>query len=600
MPVLYKIIIIIFCIFVALFATDISQLIDDGYIIVDTDNEQEYEDILQRFTENPLIWNYAKVKDVDVLPINEFLKNSIVFIIKKREKIDNWNELQRLSGFSDDEMSIIKLFFVLKEQEHAKVKIYDYNVLSIDEKPLITKNSIRIKMITPKGWNFSGITERDLNERDLFDHYNFSARSPMILDKTEILFGSFRFRWGNGLFFDSNPMRMINNSGSASLLRSGADFYNYSGSDENNYLFGIANKISLPKFVLYSFYSNHKIDCRIENGEITSLTNTGYHVSDIEVKYKNRLNSHTYGLASIYDMSLLKIGLMHYRQTYDYPLQFWASNRLFSGTSMVHEINFATLSINGEFALSENRNVALTETFHYRLEKLNFGMSYRYLEPDFHSIYGSLQREYGSWLQNEKGFYYYFGARVNETINFSLFTDFFQRIEPANDGELIDSGTNCGIYLKKRWKNIGDLELKMSRKSDDINLKNTYNAKVKTRIVNRLYFYNRYVYTTINYSGANSFGQGLNSYLKYNNTRTSVSLGSTYYFSNHPDCRIYLYEPGIPMKFNLASLSGSGQNYFLALEQKVNPNTTIYFATKMQMQGKEDKYLLQLQLLVAL
>lgn len=600
MSIFHKIIASIIFVILPLFASNLSQLIDDGYIVINTDNEEEYENILLQSIENPLIWQKIKSKDIENLPVNDFIKTSLIHFHKQHPKVNNWQEFRQLSGFSESEMATIQLFFTFHQRKMAKLQIYDYNSMTIEDTPLITKNTFRIKATTPGDWYYSGIAERDLDEKDLFDHYNFTVKSPVFRNQTEFLAGSFRFRWGNGLLFDSNPMKMISNSGSANLFKVSADFHNYSGSDENNYLFGVGNRRDYTNASFYTFYSNHNIDCRIEEKSVTSLTNTGYHVTETEIKYKNKLNSQTMGFASTLNIQRLNLGFLYYHQNYDYPLQFFDNQNSFSGFSLFHHYNKSGFNINGEIAISENKSYAVTESFHYRLQNLNFGMNFRYLKPDFHSIYGSILRAYGSWLQNEKGLYYYFGAKITKTIKFSLFADFFSRIEPVDDGELMEGGTNYGVFLKKNWKNKQYLEFKWSRKSDETNIKNTYNIKVTARILKNISLINRYIYTNFNSNKPKPYGQGYSSYFKYYNKKTAITLGSTYYFSNHSDCRIYIYEPGIPMKFNMASLSGTGQNYFFTLEKKVNLNTTIYFSSKMQTKQQEDKYSIQLQLLVAL
>jgi hypothetical protein len=590
---------IIIIILANIFAQDLSQLIDDGYIVLETEDEQVFEDIVQYYSDNPVIWESAKSSDIKNLPINDFMKQSLILFWKDNKRINNWGEFQQFSGFSSDEIASFKFFIILRNIEKPKIKLYEYHAARFEDAPSLTKTSLKFKYTTPSNWHFSGIAERDENEPSVFDHTKLSIHSPEFSGKTQFLFGSFRMNWGTGLLFASNPMKMLSNSGSSNLYKTNQKFYTYSGSDENNFLFGIANKTKIKGITIFSFYSNHYIDCRIEDNLITSLPNTGYHVTELEQKYKNKLNSRTVGISATYHVKNINFGILNYHQQYELPIEYLNSQSTLNGTSLIHNYNSKTLDINGEFAVS-NDKFTFTESIHYQLGNINFGMSYRYLQPEFRSIYGSIIRSFGGHLDNEKGFYYYFGAKLKNRIKFSIFSDFSNRIKPAIKGEEIQTLNTFGIYFRKSFQNSTRFEFKWNHKSNDYNPKNTFNLRILHPINKHVKLYSRYIFSKIPSNQPKCYGQVFSSYIKYNNKITAITLGNSYYFSNSNECRNYIYEPGIPMKFNISGLSGTGENFFLAMEKKLNSNTTFYLSSKIFQKDEKSKYLIQMQLLVAL
>lgn len=586
--------------FVFLSAADISEFIDDGYIVINSDNEAEYENYLQQYLDEPLYWKGTNYKELEELPLNEFLKNSIIYMFKNEKKIRNWQDFRERSGFSETEMAVVRLFITFEKIRPAKAKIYNYNSMTGEKEFQINKNFLNVRFTSPSGWYMSGVSERDQLERNVFDHVNFSIKSPQLHNHWQFWLGSFRFNWGSGLFFNTNPMNMMSNSGSANLYRARARFNNYTGSEENNYLFGPAVHYRSGHYSIFGFYSQNRMDCRIENGVVTSVPFTGRHVSETEISGRNQLVNQSIGAAFLTHFYQQDVGIMIFRNSFNHSILAYDSRDNLSGVSVSHKFSNLYLFANGEYALDADYSLALTQSLQYRRKIYSFGISGRYISPEFDSFSGSILRQFGGKLHNEKGFYYFFSAKINDRSKAAVFADFFSRIKPENKGDPVVRGTQMGLYYRVRMSGKNRLEFKINRKNDGHVPKNTFNCKVSTTVTKKIALTNRYAFVRINTPNIDGYGQGVSSYISIRNGFTRFTIGGTHYFSNHSDCRLYIYEPGIPLKFNLVSLSGSGRNYFLSVDKKVNAFTTLYLAAKQMSGQKKDKYYLRMQLLVAL
>ena len=590
-------ILLIFC-FISLYGSDINQFVEDGYIIINTESEQEYEEVLANLIDNPLLWKMTNSSQLENLPINDFLKSSLIHFYKNNSKITTWETFKNKSGFSEIEINLFRLFITFEEKKSICGKIYNFNSLQGEDNFAINKNLVRMKMDTPRGWNIGGIIERDQDEIHVFDHVNFSVQSPLLFDRVKINLGSFRFKWGTGLFFNTNPMNMIGNSGSGNIYNTDAKFQGYSGSDENNHLFGTSISYQSKFANIFTFYSQNNMDCNIENGIVTSADYTGFHVSENDMKNHNKLRNITTGVGSSFDIRRFQIGVFFYNSDFNYQLEDFDGQKSITGSSIFHNYQYINIYFKGEFAYSFNQKYALTQSIFYRGNRIQTGCNLRYFQPEFQSFAGSTIRHFSGNLENEKGFYFYFGVRINKSTKLTLFNDIYSRIIPANVGDEITKGTYSGVYLKHNLQSKSYLEFKLSRKNNLQNIKKSYSVKLKHQLIKNLDFINRYYFTEI--IDTKSHSNGFSSYFFAKMKMQSVSVGTTHFFSSSSDCNLYIYEPGIPLRYNMVTLSGTGRNYFVNYSCQINQQTEIFLMAKQSSKSQQEKYFLQLQLLVAL
>ena len=61
-----------------------------------------------------------------------------------------------------------------------------------------------------------------------------------------------------------------------------------------------------------------------------------------------------------------------------------------------------------------------------------------------------------------------------------------------------------------------------------------------------------------------------------------MTVGTTQFYSPVWDTRIYLYEPGIPLRFNMVSLYGTGYRYFIIIQNRFRNELTATVSVKTQ------------------
>ncbi len=75
-------------------------------------------------------------------------------------------------------------------------------------------------------------------------------------------------------------------------------------------------------------------------------------------------------------------------------------------------------------------------------------------------------------------------------------------------------------------------------------------------------------------------GKGFQIYLKKQYQNHKMTFGIIHYFTPTWNSRIYIYEPGIPYRFSMPALSGTGNNYFITETIKFNEIFSFSFAGK--------------------
>ena len=416
------------------------------------------------------------------------------------------------------------------------------------------------------------------------------------MNKIQFILGGYRFHWGSGLLFASNPMNLMSTSGNPSLYSNKSKYRTYSGSNESNYLFGPAITYKSKYFSLFTCISNKTLDATIENGRVKSINITGLHVTKNQKTNKNNLNNKDYAIGINVNYNNHKIGIMTFISEFEFPLETFSNNKRLDGSSFFYQYNSKDYSFNSEIAQSNGKSFAFTNSFLYRMEKVNYGISLRYLPVGFDSFRGSIIRNYGGKLENEKGFYQYFGFQITETLRTSVFWDIHSRLEPLNPGSQLENGTKTGFYLNKRIKRKSYLELRFSRKNA-MNIKTRqWNLKYTITIFKKIQLINLLIYKT----QAKNYGHGFSTYTKYQGQDFSLTFGTTTYFIENSNARLYIYEPGIPLKFNMVTLVGSGRNTFLSLNKNMNSNIKLLIAAKQIYRNQVNNYYFQLQMLVAL
>ncbi|MCK4716035.1 MAG: hypothetical protein KAT54_04455, partial [Candidatus Marinimicrobia bacterium] len=73
--------------------------------------------------------------------------------------------------------------------------------------------------------------------------------------------------------------------------------------------------------------------------------------------------------------------------------------------------------------------------------------------------------------------------------------------------------------------------------------------------------------------------------------KMKLTAGTTHFYATAFASRVYLYEPGTPLRFNMVSLNGTGYRWFLTLQKEISESFVWITTAKMQTKrGIADKH----------
>jgi len=559
---------------------DFNSYISDGYIDADNTDTEAFEEYINQFIDNQLIWNNTKIDQIQTLPLNSFIKRILISAKKTNKKYLSWKLFKNETGFSDQEMEVVQLFFLLNEKELVTGKIYYYSGIKKYDKPGIMKNLSRAKFHHPNGWFLRAVAEQDRDELYIWDYTNLSIKSPEIYNSITGYFGAFRIKWGSGLFFHTNYMNSRNSLAFNNIKPANVRIANYTGTGENQYLFGTALNIKKGVFSFFPFLSSRNLDCRFDNNIVTGIDNSGFHITQMQIENRNRLHERILGFGTVFTGKFLNAGILIFNSNYSHDLKDLKNNRIQSGVSIYHNYQKNDFVITGELCYSQLNEYALVQTIHYIFDRLRFGVSGRYFSPNFYSTTGSIVKAYSGEPQNEKGVYYCFEARLLKGMKVSAFIDFFSRIKPIQNGKEIDLGTVSGLSISKRIYNKWIVNINFKRKSDIQYKQKQIKLKVLHKWSKNLSIIINYVENKYMIENLQEKGKGFQIYLKKQYQNHKMTFGIIHYFTPTWNSRIYIYEPGIPYRFSMPALSGTGNNYFITETIKFNEIFSFSFASK--------------------
>ena len=256
-----------------------------------------------------------------------------------------------------------------------------------------------------------------------------------IADKYKFVAGNYKMEFGEGLVFWSPYGFRKGNETIYPLKKNSRGIMGYKSSDENGGIKGAAveGTASLggkSTAVYYIFGSEKKIDTNInESGFVTSLFNSGYHRTYLELSKKNNVTEDLYGgrLETRFEKKG-RIGVTGYYVSYS--REFISSEKdiyKFQGDknsviSADFRYSFSNSLLFGEVAQSRGGGTGIIGGALFDYTKVVVGILFRRYDADFHSSYGRGFGEKGYENRNEQGIY--FGMKDNISPRITLYGSF--------------------------------------------------------------------------------------------------------------------------------------------------------------------------------
>jgi hypothetical protein len=555
-------------------------------------SQTEIEQYLEEWFENPLDWKTCKVTDIDFLPLNERLKEKLVYIKKEKIKLKDWHDLERLYGFSTEEAEVVRRFFIMPADiPLAEVSVQNFVSLTADPRIDLNKNLQRCRVSNKRGWIIGIVSERDAGEKSVWDYYNFTFRAPQLLENLDIGGGAYRFNWGQGLIFASQVSMGKGTGVASNILSREPRFGEYLSTDENRYLSGLNLKYRLGRFTLCSFGSRRMLDASLDDSLVVALRSTGIHVTDSEIKGKDRLRELTGGIGGYYTTPHLEVGLMAFQSRYNYPVQLYAGSAVVGGYSLYQKFSWSDGALAGEAAVLNSREYAFIEGYYLKFGDVKLGLQLRYFSDYFQTPLGSVMKEYSS-LANERGLYIGSQVKVLQQYWLSTAIDFYRKNRSFEAGVDPPRGSEAQLAIQRHWQNQHFLEVRYKRelilqsnigltRRRQMSFSSRYGCSEHCRLLLRG------TMVEIQEEASQANGSALSVYLDYR-TGSGIKLtgGTTHFYTSDSRARIYLYEPGTPLRFGMVLLTGTGWRWFLTFQKVFRDVFELSLTSKIQFRKK--------------
>ncbi len=575
-----------------------TDIISDSYLLVDETSSEELWNLIEYYSENPLVWNSCTEDEIEELPLNNALKEMLIDLKKRNKIYYNWKSFQKDLGISKREMEAVSAFIILEERKVGTGSILSYfSIKGNQSEKDLSKSLVRSRWDYPSGWFIGAITEADKGEPHVCDFYNLTFRSPIVKSDLEVVGGAFRLHWGHGLLFTTNLMNSRSSDAIRNIMPKNERIQNYLGSDENRFLFGSVIKFQTGKWKLFPFYSNHNLDATITGGSVSALKTDGIHQSKSQIKSKDALGERSIGVASLFGTEHAKVGGLFFNSRYSYPLEFLNCAKSLHGFSVFHKFDHKDLTFTGEIAYLNPGDWAVIQSGVIKVGAVSIGVSSRYFSPEFHPLMGYPMKKYSGYPSNEKGFYMGMNVRFKSGWRFSSYTDFYSRIRSDIVGVPIPEGNEVFAGVSRNFRGGHNIDLKLKRcikwqgsSSDPIEKKYQLKGKLKYYLLNDCFVTTRVSYILVKkdeyFNKGTAFSVSTNIKI---NSMSVLTIGATQFYSDDFDSRVYLFEPGIPFTFNMMPLYGTGYRFFIVARRKFNEIFESSVAGKFQSRQNIDE-----------
>ncbi|MBO8130092.1 MAG: hypothetical protein H0Z29_01080 [Candidatus Marinimicrobia bacterium] len=550
--------------------SEIVDYLDEGNISAD-----ELEDIINEYKNNPVILSEVTRDDILGLPISVDLKYKILVNMKQFAGVSKWSDLSKI-GFSENEIAVIRLFFIIRKDDYKKYDII--NFISLDNNYLnkYPLSKIKQQIVYSDRFLFTAFSnEMDQGEKSFFDSYKFAISLNVFHNRCELMAGSYRIKWGAGILFSNSLFSRFVRDGYNNIYISKSGVRQYIGYSEDHFLSGIAAKVNFRTGDILIFYSKRNLDARVNNDTVTKFITSGYHVSQGEIISKNAVAENLCGIGFNRSFNAGKCGILFGKMTYNKVIEFLCNDDDYSYISLYHRMTFDKVSYVGEVALID-KYISFIEGIKVDVNRVRIATGYRRMNPYLFSRLGRSRKYFSSYNVNEEGFLFSIMKRF-EIFNISFFLDFHRRIFDSDDTwSRLD---RLYIYIPVRKKvNFGLDIYRDNPSSPNESLKMRFN--IHYRIVKQFLFKNIIVMKL--------FKQELKSTLamlslRYEMVNWIVYIGISEYF-NKAGSMSSIVEPSVSYNIDLVNLYGNGHRFFIVFKGHINDKFELNLAYKRNLE----------------
>ena len=414
-----------------------------------------------------------------------------------------------------------------------------------------------------------------------YDYYSYFALMRDWGRIKRLAIGKYRMSFGMGLVINNNfSLGKTANTSLAGKVSNSITAH--SSSSDGRSLQGAAATVNIFKNVdLSAFISYKSLDATINSeGEISSLSTSGYHRTPLEMEKKNNTEEFMTGGSMSWRAGGFHAGVTGYYAWFNRPFAEYDKDSYRHYGPVGYEfynvgVNYGYIShkfaISGETAVNNKGAVATINSVSYDIsEKIKLRAIQRFYSYRYFSLFAQCFSD-GGHVQNESGFYIGADYKVNPNLNISLYTDIayfpFKKYNTSGSSYSFDNMLNI-LYTKNSFS---------------FGLRHRYRDREKNLAGGgaQVHCYDNSTRIDCGFArGRNSIKLQWNGHYNQHKDRSFGWMASCYggigiirklnanaligYFSTKDfNSRIYIYERGPLYSFSFPSFYGKGMHFSL-------------------------------------
>lgn len=419
-----------------------------------------------------------------------------------------------------------------------------------------------------------------------YDHYGVYIYVHNLSIIKNFSFGDYSFSCGQGVLINTG-YSLGKSTAIGSIEMKSTGVRKHASTSEANYLRGVAGTIRVGLFDYTFLYSNRWLDgIRKENGEVSSIQETGLHRTPREMERKGIMNLQLYGThitRRFHKMELGATGLYYffnhrYNPTFHSYNQYYLRGKKFYNAGIDYRYRAHRLYMAGELGIGEGNHLAMLNYLSY-----SFCKSYQLLL--LQRVYSKQYKAYfansiqeGGMIMNEEGYYVGVQGAVSKKWNLSAYIDYFHfpwlkyQVDKPSHG--LDLKVQLDYSSGKNW----NMNLRYQHKEKEKN--HTYqqsNVKaVSSIITNKLRYQLLYqptklisLHTQLNGIETHyvdekpAYGYMVTENVNIDHQKEKLAFSASYFRTDNYDTRLYSYERGLLYTLSFLSSYGRGMRYSL-------------------------------------
>jgi hypothetical protein len=596
---------------------DVEALINSIIAQGDETNNLSYYDLLVYYYENPINLNRADRNDLHQL--NLLTNDQIEKILQHRETAGTFKsvyELQSVDGLNIKDIKRVRPFIIVISGNNLKDSFkgiangsHNYTTASysriLEDMRGFTeavylgspdKVQMRLRLRNPGKLSVGLAMQKDPGEPWL---HNTKIKSPDYLTGhiylenhgrlDQLALGDYRLQFGQGLVLGAGFMAGKNVETVGSIKQSSLGVLPYSSVTEANFFRGLATCVRLSNRIdLSVFYSNQHLDATVlpdDKNKVSSIRTGGLHRTASEIAAMDQLHEQVWGSAIIYRDSRFSIGGLVVSSQFNKFLQpsSQAYNYYrFSGTRLMNvslfgEYRFNNFTWFGELAKSIGSGLGVNTGLLGQVSRYaGISLLVRYLEKDFHSLYGQSFTE-RSVLGNENGIYW--GLKLNplRAVTISAYYDIYHFPWLTSSTAAPAHGTDIMARLEYRFNRENMVFFQLRSEVAEVSVNGAMTDQVgDNRILKSIINFDYASSSALNFRSRiqyNRFNRSENGLLilqdiNYNTLKFGLSGRFMIFDTESFISRQYVYEKDMLYTFNSRAFFGRGFNYYILVKYK--------------------------------